>query len=135
VETKKPFVERRKSHRVDARVPIQLEEREEEVRGEIIPAESANLSEGGVYCEVGKYLPPLTKVAITMLLPAFGGKHAKPQEIKAEAVVVRNLPEKEGRRVIKYRIACAFTSITDEQRAIVREYIIWHLLRGLRGRV
>jgi hypothetical protein len=134
VERDKPFVERRKSHRVEARVPLQLEEREHEVGGEIIPAESANLSEGGVYCEVGKYLPPLTKVAITMLLPCFGGKHAKPLEIKAEAVVVRALPEKQGRKIIKCRIACAFTSITDEQRAIVREYIIWRLLGGLRGK-
>jgi c-di-GMP-binding flagellar brake protein YcgR len=131
VERKKPFVERRKSHRVEARVPIQLEEREEEVGGEIIPAESANLSEGGVYCEVEKYLPALTRVAITLLLPAFGGKHTKPREIKAEAVVVRSIPLKEGRKVLKYRIACAFTSISDEQRASVRDYVIWHLLGEL----
>ena len=135
METQRRFVERRKSHRVEARVPVQLEEREEEFRGEIIPAESANLSEGGVYCEVGKYVPPLTKVAITMLMPSFGGKHAKPLEIKAEGVVVRTLPEKQGRKIVKCRIACAFTSITDEQRAIVREYIIWRLLGGLRGNV
>jgi len=133
VEAKKPFIERRKSHRVEARVPVQLEAREVEVRGKIIPAESANLSEGGVYCEIEKYLPPLTRVAITLLLPAFGGEHAKPREIKAEGVVVRNISVREGRKIVKYRIACAFTSISDEQRAIVREYIIWHLLRGLRG--
>lgn len=132
METKKPFVERRKSHRVEARVPIQLVQREE-LRGEIIPAESANLSEGGVYCEVGKYLPPLTKVAITLLLPAFGGKHAEPREIEAEGVVVRNIPQKEGKRILRYRIACAFTSISEEQKAIVREYIIWHLIGGLGG--
>jgi len=133
METKKPFVERRKSHRVEARVPIQLEAREEEVGGKIIPAESANLSEGGVYCEVEKYVPPLTRVAITLLLPSFGGAHARPSEIRAEGVVVRNIPVKEGRKVTKYRIACAFTSISSEQRAIVREYIIWHLLSSLRG--
>ena len=133
MERNKPFVERRKSHRVEARVPLQLEGREEEVGGAIIPAESANLSEGGVYCEVGKYLPPLTRVSITLLLPAFGGKHSKAQEIKAEGVVVRNLPVKKGRKVIKYRIACAFTTISNEQREVVRDYIVWHLLRGLRG--
>ncbi len=129
---KKPFVERRKTHRVEARVPIQLEQREEQYRGEIIPAESANLSEGGVYCQVEKYLPPLTKVAITLLLPAFGGKRAKPREIKAEGVVVRSLPEKEGRTVLGYRIACAFTSIKEEDTATVREYIIWRLLGSMR---
>ena len=130
METKKPFVERRKSHRVEARVPIQLVEKEE-LKGRIIPAESANLSEGGVYCEVDKYLPPLTKVAMTLLLPAFGGKHAKPQEIEAEGIVVRNVPQKQGRRIVRYRIACAFTSISEEQKEIVREYIIWHLIGGL----
>jgi c-di-GMP-binding flagellar brake protein YcgR len=130
---KKPFVERRKTHRVEARVPIQLEQREEQHKGEIIPAESANLSEGGVYCQVEKYLPPLTKVAITLLLPAFGGKRAKPREIKAEAVVVRSLPEKEGRKVLGYRIACAFTTIAEEDTATVREYIIWRLLGSVRG--
>ncbi|UCF79750.1 MAG: PilZ domain-containing protein [Candidatus Eiseniibacteriota bacterium] len=128
---KKPFVERRKTHRVEARVPIQLEQREEQYRGEIIPAESANLSEGGVYCQVGKYLPPLTKVAITLLLPAFGGKRSAAREIKAEAVVVRSLPEKEGRKVLGYRIACAFTTIGEEDRGFVREYIIWRLLAGM----
>ncbi|MCX5801205.1 MAG: PilZ domain-containing protein [Candidatus Eisenbacteria bacterium] len=133
MERNKSFIERRKSHRVEARVPLQLEEREQEVGGDIIPAESANLSEGGVYCEVEKYLPPLTRVSLTLLLPAFGEKHSKAQQIKAEAVVVRNIPVKTGRKVIKYRIACAFTTISDEQREVVRDYIIWHLLRGLQG--
>jgi c-di-GMP-binding flagellar brake protein YcgR len=129
----KPFIERRKTHRVEARVPIQLEQREEQYKGEIIPAESANLSEGGVYCEVGRYLPPLTKVAVTLLLPAFGEKHAKAHEIKAEAVVVRSMPQKEGRKVLSYRLACAFTSIGKEEIGIVREYIIWRLLAGMGG--
>ncbi|MFH0777429.1 MAG: PilZ domain-containing protein [Candidatus Eisenbacteria bacterium] len=134
MEEKKPFVERRQSHRVEARVPVQLKESEEPYRAEMLPAESANLSEGGVYCEVGKHLPPLTKVAVTMLLPAFG-RFDKPQEIKAEAVVVRSLPEKEGKKVLRYRIGCAFTSLGEEERGTIREYVIWKLLSGLRGKL
>jgi len=127
----KPFVERRKSHRVEVRVPIRLEEREDRLKGKVIPGESANLSEGGVYCDVEKYLAPLTKVAVTMLLPGFGPKQAGAREITAEGVVVRTIPEKAGRKVSKYRIACCFTSMSEEEKGVVREYIIWRLLARL----
>ncbi len=130
----KPLVERRKSHRVEVRVPVRLEERDLALRGQVIPGESANLSEGGVYCDVEKYLAPLTKVAMTMLLPAFGDKHTKPREITAEGIVVRTIPEKVGRRVGKFRIACCFTNMSEEEKELVREYIIWRLLARLGGK-
>jgi c-di-GMP-binding flagellar brake protein YcgR len=130
----KTFVERRRSHRVEVRVPVRLEEREQEFRGKIIPGESANLSEGGVYCDVEKYLAPLTKVAITLLLPAFAEKCRGPVEIVAEGVVVRTLPEKEGKKTPRYRIACCFTDMSEDRKELVREYIIWRLLARLEGK-
>jgi len=130
----KPLVERRKSHRVEVRVPVRLEEREEELRGKTIPGESANLSEGGVYCDVEKYLAPLTKVGIRLLLPAFGERYSKPREVTAEGVVVRTLPEKQGRKIARYRIACCFTGMDENEKELVREYIVWRLLVRLGGK-
>jgi len=129
----KPMQERRKSHRVEVRVPVRLEEREEEPRGKAIPGQSANLSEGGVYCDVEKYLAPLTKVGISLLLPAFGERFSQPREISAEGVVVRTLPEKQGRKVARYRIACCFTNMDVNEKELIREYIIWRLLARLSG--
>jgi len=124
----KPLEERRKSHRVEVRVPVRLEEREEEPRGKAIPGQSANLSEGGVYCDVEKYLAPLTRVGISMLLPAFGERLNRPREITAEGVVVRTLPERQGRKIARYRIACCFTNMAENEKELVREYIVWRLL-------
>lgn len=129
----RPAVERRKSHRVEVRVPVRLEERERDLRGKPIPGQSANLSEGGVYCDVEQYLAPLTKVGISLLLPAFGDKLSRPREITAEGVVVRTLPEKQGRKIDKYRIACCFTGMQENEKELIREYIIWRLLARLGG--
>ncbi|MBN1503514.1 MAG: PilZ domain-containing protein [Candidatus Eisenbacteria bacterium] len=129
----KPMEERRKSHRVEVRVPVRLEEREEEPRGASIPGQSANLSEGGVYCDVEKYLAPLTKVGISLLLPAFGERLTRPREIMAEGVVVRTLPERQGRKVARYRIACCFTGMDENEKELIREYVIWRLLARLGG--
>jgi len=131
----KPLEERRKSHRVEVRVPVRLEEREEDLRGKAIPGQSANLSEGGVYCDVEKYLAPLTRVGISMLLPAFGERISRPREITAEGVVVRTMPEKQGRKIARYRIACCFTNMEENEKELIREYIVWRLLTRLGGTV
>ncbi len=127
----KPPVERRKSHRVEVRVPVRLEEREQTLKGKAIPGQSANLSEGGVYCDIEKYLAPLTKVGISLLLPAFGDRLSRPREISVEGVVVRTLPDREGRKIARYRIACCFTGMEENEKELIREYIIWRLLARL----
>jgi hypothetical protein len=119
--------DKRQHQRVEARLAMQLAE---ETLGEaLVTTESLNISRGGVYCESPEYLAPLSKVALTVILPAFGiGDRTR--MLRSEGVVVRceSLPPLRGRK--RYQLACCFTGLDADARALLDEFVAWRALRG-----
>lgn len=119
--------DKRQHPRVEARLAMQLAE---ETLGEaLVTTESLNISRGGVYCESPEFLAPLSKVALTVILPAFGPAE-RSRMLRSEGVVVRceSLPALRGRK--RYQLACCFTGLDVESRALLDEFVAWRALRG-----
>ena len=119
--------ERRQHPRVDARLAMQLDE--ESLGQSLVTTESMNISRGGVYCECPEFMAPLSKVALTVILPAFGGS-ASSRMLRSEGVVVRcePLPPVRGRK--RYQLACCFTGLDAGSRAILDEFVSWRAVKG-----
>ncbi|HKQ58603.1 MAG TPA: hypothetical protein VJY35_12110, partial [Candidatus Eisenbacteria bacterium] len=83
--------ERRRMSRADAQLSMRVEGYGGE--GAMVPivTESKNISGSGVYCYSPLYLPPLSKVALTIVLPAVPGRSPSQRLLKCEGVVVRCL--------------------------------------------
>jgi hypothetical protein len=119
--------DKREHPRVEARLAMQLAE---ETLGEaLVTTESLNISRGGVYCESPEYLAPLSKVALTVILPAFGPGD-RSNMLRTEGVVVRceSLPAVRGRK--RYQLACCFTGLDAETRGVLDQFVAWRALRG-----
>jgi len=126
---KRSASDKRQHPRVEARLAMQLAE---ETLGEaLVTTESLNISRGGVYCESAEYLAPLSKVALTVVLPAFGTTQ-RPRVLRTEGVVVRceGLVALRGRK--RYQLACCFTGLDTEGRTLLDEFITWRALRSRR---
>ncbi|MBM3306997.1 MAG: PilZ domain-containing protein [Candidatus Eisenbacteria bacterium] len=114
--------ERRQSTRVEARVALQLSEAGESQPAGTMTTESINVGAEGVYCFVPQFVAPLTKLSVTMELPLKGKRGQVRNEVmKAEGVVVRCQPAGDERG--GYRIACFFSEIEPESRAVLEEYL------------
>jgi hypothetical protein len=112
--------ERRKDVRTSVRLPVELADGDQ-----ALSVSSLNIGAGGVYVEVPKFIEPLTKLSLSMMIPG-----PTPDEeaslVETEAIVVRVLPERPDPRVDRYEIACAFLDLSDEHRDIVNRYILTH---------
>ena len=119
--------ERRQHQRVDARLAMQLDE--ESLGQSLVTTESMNISRGGVYCECPEFMAPLSKVALTVILPAFGGS-GNSRMLRSEGVVVRcePLPPVRGRK--RYQLACCFTGLDAGSRAMLDEFVAWRAVKG-----
>jgi len=126
---KRSASDKRQHPRFEARLAMQLAE---ETLGEaLVTTESLNISRGGVYCESAEYLAPLSKVALTVVLPAFGTTQ-RPRVLRTEGVVVRceGLVALRGRK--RYQLACCFTGLDTDGRTLLDEFITWRALRSRR---
>lgn len=119
--------DKREHPRVEARLAMQLAE--ESLGEALVTTESLNISRGGVYCESSEYLAPLSKVALTVILPAFM-KGGRTSMLRSEGVVVRceALPAVRGRK--RYQLACCFTGLDTESRTVLDQFVAWRALRG-----
>jgi hypothetical protein len=80
----KPFIERRKYPRIEKNVPLKLSWADADV-----VTETRNISCAGAYCRVSKYVEPMTRVEITLLLPLKKGQKITTRKITCRGVVVR----------------------------------------------
>lgn len=125
--------ERRATQRADARLSMRVEVGPLGDESTQIVTESQNISSSGVYCHSAHYLAPLSKVAVTIVLPQFGPMKSRAEMLKCEGVVVRceQLP---GRRIGRpYELACAFTDLDDERRRVLADFVTWRNLQALRA--
>jgi len=117
----------RKHPRVEARLAMQLAE--ETLGDALVTTESLNISRGGVYCESAEFLAPLSRVALTVVLPPFGTA-GRSRVLRSEGVVVRceALPPLRGRK--RYQLACCFTGLDADMRGLPDAFVTWRAQRG-----
>jgi c-di-GMP-binding flagellar brake protein YcgR len=114
--------ERRKHKRASLEVPLDIEHLSGEGRG--MRAKTVNLSAGGFYCRVPSFVPVLTKLKISIIVPvADAGGRQEDHAITCEGMVVRTVPEKASPDVASYEIGCFFTEISDYDRLVIEQYL------------
>lgn len=117
----RPNEERRRTSRVDLRVPIRLGSEGPDA----LSVSTINIGAGGIYVEVSKFIEPLTKLQIAMHVPG-PTPEEDPTFLETEAIVVRTIPEKEEAGRETYEIACAFLALEDEHRDAINRYVLTH---------
>jgi len=124
--------ERRDTTRADARLSMRVEGSAADNEPSQLVTESQNISASGVYCFSEHYLAPLSKVALTIVLPKVPGSRGTKELIKCEGIVVRcDSPRKRGDR--HYELACMFSSLEPEWRQRIDEFVTWRNLQALRS--
>ncbi len=115
--------ERRKGPRASAQLKVQLSDARESA--DALTVSTLNIGSGGVYVQVPRFIEPLTKLFLTLLVPG-PTPEDEPVFVDTEAIVVRTLPEKPQSGVKEYEIACAFLDLRDEHRDVINRYVLSH---------
>jgi len=106
--------ERRRYPRVAKALPLKVV-----ANGYDFAATTQNISCIGTYCQVDKYIPPFTKIAVRISLPIMTNGQQKMCDLECKGVVVRSEDEKNG----GFNIAIFFNEINDKQRQKMSQYI------------
>lgn len=124
--------ERRRDIRVDARLSMRLEGPPEDGQLAQVVTESQNISASGVYCTSSHFMSPLSKIALTIVLPRVPGSGGRQDLIKCEGIVVRCSPtQKRGDR--KFELACMFSELDARRRDLIQQFVTWRNLQALRA--
>lgn len=112
--------ERRQHPRFEGSIPVKFSSADFDM-----VTETANISRTGAYCQSGKYIEPMTKVKIHLLLPLKKNNKILTKKISCDGIVVRteSVPGKE-----LYNIAVYFNDIQPRDAEIITEYIKGALL-------
>jgi len=123
--------ERRRAPRVLAKLAMQIAG----LAGDpsVLTTESINLSAGGLQFESNVPLAPLTKVALTLLLPPFGRRVRRERMVRCHGIIVRSAEIDRPRQKRRFELACCFTEIADADRALVEQYVDWRTMRRATG--
>jgi hypothetical protein len=95
----------------------------------VLTTESINLSAGGLQFQSKTALLPLTKVALTLLLPPFGRRLRRGRVVQCQGVIVRAAEIELPRQKRKFELACCFTDISEQDRELVEQYVVWRSMR------
>ena len=128
-----PKIERRTSTRADASLSMRVEGGEH-TNGALtkIVTESQNISSSGVYCSSPHYLAPLSKVALTIVLPNQKTTQGAQRLLKCEGVVVRCMPAGVASRPTAYELACSFIGLDPRHRVLLDDFVTWRNLQSIR---
>ena len=113
--------ERRKAVRAPARLAMQIQLSGQDAAR----VETINVSANGVYFTTSSYIPTLTKLGVTLVLPGEGDSGVR--EVTVEGIVVRTEPEQADPATASYDVACYFTGISDTDREHLESYILKQL--------
>jgi len=126
--------ERRVHARVDARLSMRVEGVPDDGQQTQIVTESQNISASGVYCSSQHFLSPLSKVALTIVLPRLPGATGKQELIKCEGIVVRCQPMAQRRGGDRrWELACMFSDLDVKRRDLLEQFVTWRNLQALRA--
>lgn len=129
---KTPRRERRRTARADAKLSMRVEGDVATPRPSAVVTESQNISSNGVYCHSPHYLAPLSKVALTIVLPRLPGDPGPHRMLKCEGVVVRCMAAAGVGRSRTYELACSFLELAQRDRAVLDAFVTWRNLELLR---
>lgn len=108
--------ERRQHPRIDKNVPLKISTADID-----LVTETKNLSRTGVYCRVNKYIEPMTKLKIHLLLPVKKGSKTTTKKITCHGVIVRS--EAISKDNSEYSVAIYFNDIPSRDADSITEYI------------
>lgn len=114
--------DRRREPRADAQLSVGVQTGE---GAEALAVSSLNVSAGGLYVQLPRFIEPLTKVALSLEIPG-PTPGEEPVRIETDAIVVRTVPEAPSDNVDLYEVACAFMELADEHRDAINRYILTH---------
>lgn len=115
------YTEKRRYPRVQKNLPLKIIDPSHH-----IITETKNISGSGAYCSIDSYIPPLTKLALTLLVPSVLKNQEQPHKIMCEGVVVRSEPSSND-RAEHYNIAIFFNHIKKQDTETIAKYVEWHL--------
>ena len=121
--------ERRGAPRVVAKLAMQIAGLDGEAS--VLTTESINLSAEGLQFQSKVALAPLTKVALTLLLPPFGRRLRRERLVQCQGVIVRAAEIERPRQKRKFELACCFTEISEQDQALVEQYVVWRSMRRI----
>lgn len=88
----------------------------------VIATQTINISISGAYCEIDRYIAPMTKVNITLLVPLrLKSNKISSKTLRMEGVVVRT--EKSENSEGRFSIAVFFTQAKEADLKNIRLYI------------
>lgn len=126
--------ERRRSTRVDAKLSMRVEGAHDGGHAKIV-TETQNISASGVYATASHYLPPLSKVQLTLVIPRIPGATRAQNLLKCDGIVVRCEMNPDKRRSNPYDLACMFAEADDQRRDLLEAFVTWRNLQALRAAV
>jgi len=112
------FIERRRAPRITRSLPIKLNKKDFDVI-----TETKNISCIGAYCTVPKYIEPMTKLKIVLIIPKYPGSKSSTQTIECKGVVVRT----EALENNNYNIAIFFNEIKERDKQKISSYVEHYL--------
>jgi len=110
-----PASERRQYPRLKKNVPVKL------CSGDFdVVTETYNVSCNGAYCRVDKYLEPMTKLKIHLLLSIKKGNRTLTKKISCQGVVVRTESQPDNTH---FNIAIYFNEIAKKDSQYLADYV------------
>lgn len=85
--------------------------------------ETKNISCSGVYCQIKRFIPVMTKLELDMFIPLIVNKRRVEKQIRCVAVVVRIEPEQERESVDKYSVGLFFVQLDNKDRDFILKYL------------
>lgn len=114
----KSFQEKRRHPRLQKNLPLTIED-----KNRSITTETTNISCLGAYCRIDKYIEPMTKLKIGLILPYKVKEKVVDKLVKCQGVVVRT--EKVSGE--NFNIAIYFNRISNADIKTISSYISQHL--------
>ncbi|MCA9407077.1 MAG: PilZ domain-containing protein [Candidatus Omnitrophica bacterium] len=116
---KRSSQERRQNPRIENNVPLKICCD----NGDFV-TETGNISRSGAYCKVNRYIEPMTKLKIQLLIPLKSGNKITTKKISCQGVIVRiESADKEQ----EYNIAIFFNDISQRDAENIADYVSTYL--------
>lgn len=105
--------ERRRHPRLEQNIPLKISS------GEVdIVTQTRNLSCSGALCLIDKFIAPMTKLKLHLLLPLRRSHGVATKRISCEGVVIRSESAAEG-----FQTAIFFSDISARDSLVIREFV------------
>ena len=107
--------DRRQHPRVEKNIPLKISTSDVD-----LVTETKNLSRSGVYCRINKYIEPMTKLKIHLLLPIKRGNKTTTKKITCQGVIVRTETISQNS---EYSVAIYFNDLPARDADTITDYI------------